>query len=179
MIEEWVMRVEAVYVGDEPTSLKKAPREYIEIDMEGIVGDKHAGFTKLADVRDKGIEKGTVVRNWRQWSGLSVLEVAEIALNLGIESFDPACLGPNLLFSGIEGFSKLPKGTTFWFPDRPGLLVEAENLPCINPGQEIANGHPINPSDFVKAALDRRGLVGTIVHPGRIQVGDLAHVKLP
>ncbi len=184
MSKELRIKVEAVYVGDSSYSLIKTFIDQIEVNFEGIVGDKHGGLTKKADSRDRElygnkIIRGQMVRNWRQWSGLETSEMARVARNLGIESFDPALLGPNVLFSGIEGFTQLPKGSTIWFPQDAVFYIEGENLPCIGPGEQIAKQHPeINPSRFVKAAIGLRGLVGTVYRPGVIKPGDLAIVHL-
>lgn len=184
MLKELEIKVEAVYVGDLPDSLVKTSTDQIEVNLEGVVGDKHGGFTKKADSRDRElygnkIVRGQVVRNWRQWSGLESSEMARVAKNLGIESFDPALLGPNVLFSGMENFTQLPKGSTIWFPQDAAFYIEGENLPCIGPGEQIAKQYPeVKPSAFVKAAMGLRGLVGTIYRPGIIKPGDLAIVHL-
>ena len=184
MSKELGIKVEAVYIGDLQDSLVKTPTDQLGVDLGGIVGDKHGGFTKKADSRDRElfgnkIVKGQMVRNWRQWSGLEASEMVQVARNLGIETFDPALLGPNVLFSGIEGFTQLPKGSTIWFPEDAVFYIEGENLPCIGPGEQIAKQHPeVNPSRFVKAAMGLRGLVGTVYRPGLIRPGDLATVYL-
>lgn len=184
MPKELGIKVEAVYIGDSQDSLVKTPVDLIEVNLEGIVGDKHGGFTKKADSRDRElfgnkIVKGQMVRNWRQWSGLETSEMARVARNMGLDSFDPAFLGPNVLFSGIEGFTQLPKGSTIWFPEDAVFYIEGENLPCIGPGEQIAKQHPeVNPSKFVKAAMGLRGLVGTVYRPGVIRPGELAVVHL-
>ena len=54
----------------------------LEFDLEGIMGDKHRGFTKDSDVRDKPLPKKVLVQNWRQWSGVSQEELAVVAKRL-------------------------------------------------------------------------------------------------
>lgn len=184
MPKELEIKVELVYIGNSNESLVKTSVGQIEVNLEGIVGDKHAGFTKTADARDRelykdNVIKGAIVRNWRQWSAVEAQEISRVAKNLGLDSLDPALLGPNILFSDLENFSKLPKGTTIWFPEEAVLYVEDENLPCIGPGEEISRQYPqIKPSAFVKAAFDLRGLVGTVYRPGIIRAGDYAIVRV-
>lgn len=184
MAKELDIKVDAVYRSFGQDSIVKSEANFIEVDFEGIVGDKHAGFTKKADSRDKElygnkIVKGQLVRNWRQWSAVESSEMIQVVRNMGIEYLEPARLGPNVLFSGIEGFTKLPKGSTIWFPEDAVFLVEGENLPCIGPGEEIAKHHPeVKASSFVKAAMGLRGLVGTVYRPGVIKAGDIAKVQI-
>jgi hypothetical protein len=170
-----VGRVEALCVSHKGNVAK----EEIELTLEGIVGDSHSGFTRKSDVRDTGIKRGTAVRNWRQWSAVSSEELAVVAERLGIDFLDPALLTANLCFSGIPDFTRLPRGTTLWFPSGAVLTVEEENEPCLGPGKEINACHPkVVPAAFPKAAVHLRGLVGVIYQAGLIRVGDAVEVKV-
>jgi hypothetical protein len=56
-----------------PVGSKHAiPQEKIMVHAgQGILGDKHYGFQRISDVRDKGlykIPKGILVFNWRQFA---------------------------------------------------------------------------------------------------------------
>ena len=171
-------RVEALFVG-RGKAVRKEDCALIEVRPEGIVGDRHAGALKKADSRDKGIARGTMIRNWRQWSAVATEEMAVIAAGLNLALLDGALLGPNLIVSGIENFTKLPPGTLLRFPEAV-LFVEAENDPCTHAGKAVKlDNSEVNPNHFVKAALGKRGLVGTVHTPGMIRVGDIVEVILP
>lgn len=173
------LEVVQLAVGDIADSLIKTPRQSLELTLEGIAGDKHAGFTKPADARDPGIKRGTPVRNWRQWSAVSTHELELIAKAMDISSLDPALLGANITFSGCENLTQIPKGSSIIFQSGLILTVEGENLPCLGPGEEIAKVFPqVEANTFPKAAMHLRGLVGVVYVPGMMSVGDKARVKV-
>ena len=178
-MSELIGEVVAVYVGDRPDVLKSA-RDSIEFNLEGIVGDRHAGFTKKAGVRDKKpIPKGAMVRNWRQWSAVSIEEMNIIAQNLGVEELDSGLIGANFALSGIERFSQLPRGSMLWFPQDAILVVEETNEPCTTAGEGIQTAYAeIKPEDFPKAAIGIRGLVGIVHRSGTVRAGDIVRVQV-
>jgi hypothetical protein len=172
--------VQALYIGDDER-LEKTPCQTLELNFEGIVGDKHAGYFKKADARNPEYKRGTLMRNDRQWSAIALDELAETAQAMGIGSIDPAWLGANLAFSGIPHFTLLPKGTKLIFPSGAVLLVEAENEPCVGPGTVIASKYPdhkLSPNRFPKAAIHKRGLVGVVERVGIVHVGDMVTVQV-
>jgi len=167
-----------LYVG-EGSGVRKEPVPLLQIDETGIIGDKHAGLKKKADGRDKGIKRGTMIRNWRQWSAVSLEELDRIAHNLGVPSIDAAQLGANLCFDGIPQLTQCPVGALLRFADAI-LLVEAENDPCTLAGKSLKENYPdLSPNKFVKAALHLRGIVGTVYKPGIIRVGESVEIVLP
>lgn len=172
--------VESLYIGDNK-SLEKTPCEVLDFTLEGILGDKHAGFTKKADARNPEYRRGTTMRNDRQWSAVTPDELAEAARAMGVEVIAPAWLGANLSFSGIPDFTLLPKGTKLIFASGAVLLVESENMPCVGPGRVIAAHYPdlkLSPNRFVKAAMHKRGLVGVVERAGAVRVGDAVTVEV-
>ena len=167
-------QVQALYVGD-AKGLEKTPCETLEFTLEGISGDKHGGFTKKADPRNPEYERGSIMRNDRQWSAVAPDELAEAARLMGIERIEAGWVGANLAFSGIPNFTLLPKGTKLIFPSGAVLVVEAENMPCVGPGRVIAAHYPdhnLTPQRFPKAAMNKRGLVGVIERAGVVRVGE-------
>lgn len=168
-------RITGLYTGDRP-GVRKTPVGLLEVNHAGIVGDRHAGLTRLSGVRDKGIPKGTKIPNDRQWSAVSDEELKRIAELLDVPTVDADWLGANLAIEGIPDLSKLPEGTRLKFPHAT-LIITAENIPCIGPGEIIANHYqgsetPVHPSKFVRAAWGRRGVVGTVAEGGMIHVND-------
>lgn len=171
-------RVEFLYAG-KSRAVPKQPAMLLEVNLLGIVGDRHAGELKKADGRDRGIERGTLIRNWRQWSAVSVEEVNEIAERLQVTNLDPVLFGPNLVISGIADFTQIPVGSMLSFPEAT-LFVERENDPCTKAGKVIAGAHKrISEHAFVKAAWHKRGLVGIVKDAGIIRLNDPVVLVLP
>ena len=152
--------------------------DLIELALDGIVGDPHRGYTRVAWAGDKQ-KKGTIRRNERQWSAVSIEEIKEIETAMNLENtIDASTLGANLCLSGIANLSALPKGTLLQFPSGVELLVEEYNPPCMEMGKKIAELHcdrsnqPIENTTFSKAAKLNRGIVGVIETTGKINKGD-------
>lgn len=175
------VEVRALYVAGD--NLQGVARRAMELTLEGIVGDeKHYGFIKKADPRDWGIpDKGKPVRNWRQWSAVSVEELQQMATALGIDELDGALIGANITFAGVTALSQVAAGSTIRFSKGGVILtVDRENKPCMGSGQAIARVHPtVKPQQFPLVALHKRGLVGTIYVAGVIEVGDVAMIYPP
>lgn len=171
-------KVVSVYVGSDG-EFSKEERESIRVEMDGIVGDRHRSYSRNAWAsRDKQAE-GTVRRNERQWSAVSVEELAEIELEMDLDSpLSAADLGANLSLQGVPELSRLPKGTILTFPSGAELIVEEFNPPCHGMGKKLASiysaksGEPIPSTAFSKAAKLSRGLVGVVEVPGDINAGD-------
>jgi hypothetical protein len=173
------VKVESLCLGTSGSGVVKTACQQLRVELDGIVGDRHRGFSKPADGRDTGLARGTAIRNWRQWSAVSLEELKTVAERLGIESLEPALLGANITFSGVSGFTQVPRGSKIWFPRGAVFTVEDENSPCIGPGKEIARVFPqVRPADFPLAAQHLRGLVGVVHKAGEIWVGDLARIEL-
>jgi len=69
-------RVVSVHAGSND-DLSKDERATIQVDLDGVVGDRHRSYSRTAWAGDKQPE-GTVRRNERQWSAVSLEELAEI-----------------------------------------------------------------------------------------------------
>jgi hypothetical protein len=175
-------RVVAVMIADREDTLESKRVELgIMTTFEGFPGDRHAGHTRRAGVRErKYYPKGTIIKNNRQVSIVSSEELAQVAQTMGIAEIQPEWLGANLCIDGIPNFTQLAGLTRFVFPSGATIIVYGENTPCINPGQVIAqyNEKAFAPN-FPKAAMHRRGLVGWIECPGEIREGDEVIVQIP
>lgn len=173
------VRVEQLAASGHGNGILKEPALSLELTLEGVTGDKHAGFTKKADGRDQGVKRGTLVRNWRQWSAVSVEELERISDSMQIGKIEPTWLGANIAFSGHEFLTQIPKGSTIWFGSGAVLTVEGENAPCIGPGKEIAKHFDsVSPSSFPKTARNLRGLVGVVYRAGKISLGETATIVI-
>ncbi len=159
----------------------------------GIRGDRHAG-TRLADVREKeflsfGFSKGIEIANHREFSAVSVEELAEVARTMILpQPIAYGCLGENLVLSGIPRLTELPTGTMLFFRKDEKqlrsvvLVVWAENMPCQGPGEAIQEQfrHIVELTRlFPKAAIGKRGIVGSIYSSGNIHQGDTVIAKIP
>ncbi|OGZ58190.1 MAG: hypothetical protein A2827_01675 [Candidatus Spechtbacteria bacterium RIFCSPHIGHO2_01_FULL_43_30] len=186
-------RVEAVLVASNFGSILSMPCPRIQmIRGHGVRGDSHAGV-RFADAREKalfsfGFSKGIEIANHREFSAVSVEELAEVAKAMNLPKPIPyGCLGENLVLSGIQKLSELPSGTMLFFRRdeqiRTAVLaVWAENMPCKGPGEVIQKNFPEIPGLarlFPKAAIGKRGIVGSIYASGNIQEGDTVVAKIP
>lgn len=182
-MEKVIGRTESVHKGTK-ANLAKETCDSIEIALDGIVGDNHQSIARSTWPGDKQPE-GTVRRNERQWSAVSLEELAEISAKMDLSTpLTASSVGANLCFSGISQLSKLPKGTTLKFPSGAELIVEEFNPPCHDMGKQIAthyttrSGEPLASTAFSKAAKLTRGIVGVVEVPGVISTGDEVTVDI-
>ena len=164
--------------------LSKDEQQSIIVELDGVVGDRHRSFSREAWAGDKQ-PKGTVRRNERQWSAVSVQELEEISAALDLaEPLTADTIGANICLAGIDELSRLPKGTTLRFPSGAELMVEEYNPPCLDMGTKIAStlatksGESLQNTDFSKAAKLTRGVVGTVEVAGIINPGDAVEITL-
>jgi MOSC domain-containing protein YiiM len=162
----------------------KASCDRIQVELDGVVGDRHRSYKRGTWAGDKQPE-GTVRRNERQWSAVSVEELAEITATMDLtEPLTAAQLGANLCVSGVPQLSRLPKGTLLKFPSGAELIVEEFNPPCHGMGQELADtmqtrsGRSLESTAFSKAAKLNRGIVGVVEVAGEINAGDVVTVEV-
>ena len=164
--------------------MSKEEHASIEVALDGIMGDAHRSYVRKTWAGDKQPE-GTLRRNERQWSAVSVEELAAIQEAMGLTASPTATeLGANLCLSGIRDLSRLPKGTVLRFPSGAELIVEEYNPPCHDMGKKLAGSHttqsgkPLSSTAFSKAAKLTRGIVGVVEVPGIISAGDEVQVEL-
>lgn len=176
-MKKHTVKVASLTIGDHG-DLGKEEVTSIEVELVGISCDRHRSFFRETWSGDKQPE-GTRRRNERQWSAISVEELAQIQGDMGLkETLTAASLGANICFEGMPQLSRLPKGTIIKFPSGAELMVEEYNPPCLDMGQKIAasyttvSGEPLSDTAFSKAAQLSRGLVGVIEAEGSIYVGD-------
>ena len=176
-------RIVSLHMGNNE-DLSKQSQQSLTAEIGGFAGDKHQGPMRET-WEGEWQPAGTIRRNERQWSGVSVEELAHITGRLDLtEPLSPATLGANLCLEGIPEFSLLPKGTTLLFPSGAVLLVEEYNPPCSEMGAQIANkystrsGEPLTDKVWLRPASGRRGLVGVIDVAGEIRAGDEVEVRI-
>ncbi len=176
-------KVASLHMGNNEDLSKQACAS-LSAEIGGIAGDKHQGPVRET-WEGEWQPAGTLRRNERQWSGVSVEELAHITQRLDLtEPLSPDTLGANLCIEGIPEFSLLPKGSTLWFPSGAVLLVEEYNPPCGDMGAQIASKYSsrsdkeLTDKSWLRPAAGRRGVVGVIDVPGEIRVGDEVEVRV-
>jgi MOSC domain-containing protein YiiM len=172
-----VAKIVSVHSGDNE-DLSKEEKPSIQVELEGIVGDRHRSYVRDTWKTDKQ-PFGTVRRNERQWSAVSVEELAEISEAMDLqETITAESVGANLCIEGIAELSRLPKGTLLKFSSGAELMVEEFNPPCSDMSKKMATLHRTktgeSPTDtaFSKASKLTRGVVGVIEAAGTITAGD-------
>jgi MOSC domain-containing protein YiiM len=154
----------------------------LSVSLEGIAGDRHAGFARPADVRVPWHKRGTPIHNERQLSLVSAEELAEIADALDLAAVSPDWLGANILLSGIPRFSAIPRGTRLFFASGAVVTVTEQNAPCRIAGGALAKavgGDDALSLRFVAASKRRRGVVAYVDRAGDLAVGDGVAVRVP
>jgi hypothetical protein len=186
-------RVEAVLVASNfGDHVSRTTQKIQVVRGHGVRGDGHAG-PRLVDARERelldfGVSKGSEIANHREFSAVSDEELSEIAAGMDLPSIPHGCLGENLVVSGIPRFTMLPTGTLLFFRKNAGqdrtavLVVWKENKPCVAPGEAIASfyaNEPTLPKRFPKAAMGKRGVVGSVYCSGIIHEHDEVVVMVP
>ena len=176
-------QVVSVHAGSND-DMSKEEHTSIEVALDGIVGDAHRSYVRKTWSGDKQPE-GTLRRNERQWSAVSVEELAAIQEAMDLKDTPtPTEVGANLCLRGIRDLSRLPKGTVLKFPSGAELIVEEYNPPCHDMGKKLAalhktrSGDALSSTAFSKAAKLTRGIVGVVEVPGFIRKGDEVQVEL-
>ena len=187
-------RVESVLVAGKSGSIVSTPVKKIQVvRYHGVKGDSHAGV-RLADARENellsfGFSKGVEIANYREFSAVSVEELAAVSMAMDLpKPIAHGWLGENLVLSGVPKLTELPTGTFLFFRQDERqvrtavLVVWGENTPCTLPGEVIQQHFPDLPklaSHFPKAAMGKRGIVGSVYCSGYIHEGDTVIVKIP
>jgi hypothetical protein len=156
------------------------PVEVLNLTYEGIPGDVHSGFHRKSGAREPWYPRGTPMRNDRQLSLLSEEELAEVAATMGLDALPPEWIGGNLLLSGIPNLSLVPPRSLLMFPSGAAVRIDGDNGPCRASGRAIAAkaGRPELEFAFVKAATNKRGLVGWVEREGEIRPGDDVKLRI-
>jgi MOSC domain-containing protein YiiM len=180
-MKKLVAKVVSVHSGNND-DLSKEAHETIKVELDGIVGDRHRSYVRDTWKNDKQ-PYGTVRRNERQWSAVSVEELREVSDAMDLkESITAASLGANLCIEGIRDLSRLPKGTLLKFASGAELIVEEYNPPCGDMSKiqaslhETRSGKSVSETAFSKAAKLKRGVVGVVEAAGTISAGDEVNV---
>ena len=175
--------VVSVHAGNN-VDMSKESMGKVQVELDGFVGDKHRSYMR-GTYEGESVPLGTIRRNDRQWSAVSMEELAKIQEAMELETtLTAVTLGANLCFEGIPNFSQLPKGTQLVFPSGATLMVEDYNPPCKDMSEHIAKTHTTISGEsprrlaFAKASKRLRGLVGVVDVAGEISAGDVVIIKI-
>jgi hypothetical protein len=163
-------------------AFQSASQPQLTFDFEGIVDNRHRGWTRPADARVPYLKRGVVMRNTRQVTMVSVEDLAEIARRLEIPTCTAACLGANIVVEGIANFSFLPRGAKLILSGELILTIEDQNEPCTQTGEALQQSHPERDDlrlKFPKHAVGLRGMLATVERPGTLVPNTDVTVRLP
>lgn len=175
--------VAGVYSAD-GESFETAGRDRLELDFQGIAGDLHRGYERQSGAREPWYRRDTTIRNDRQISMVSPVELAIVARSMEIEEIRPQWIGANLLIEGVPRLSMLPPGTLMMFAGGACIRIAGYNAPCRISGTMVAKRARMTDQQagalaFPKAAKRLRGLVGWVEKPGVIEQGEAVSVRIP
>ena len=125
--------VTGIYLGRHRHTIESSRVPGVKATFEGLQGDLHAGLTRLSDVRVPHYPRRTIIRNTRQFSMLSIEELAEVARALQLAEVLPEWVGANLAMQGIPNLTLLPPSTRIFFPGDAVLVVDAEKSALYRP----------------------------------------------
>lgn len=155
------------------------PVEFLDLDFEGAIGDRHYGATMAAGVRQKKLfTRGTEITNLRQLSIVDRGELNRVAATLGIEAIAPGVIADNIYTEGIDNLTSLPPMTRLEFSSGAMVLLGGENFPCTIAGAMVSKAHGARTESFPKAAMGLRGVTGWVERPAPIRPGDHVTVHL-
>jgi hypothetical protein len=154
----------------------------LRLELDGIAGGRHQGWSRAADARVPYLKRGTTIRNQRHVSIVSREDLAEIARRLDVAYVDPRWIGANLVVEGIPALSFLPRGTRLFLDGGAILIVEDQNTPCAIAGGMVALATGRDERTrlaFAREAKGLRGVVATVEHPGEVRAATAIEARIP
>jgi hypothetical protein len=176
------LTVVRVYSATDPDSIISHEVPELELDMGGVVGDRHYGVSRPSNGRQaRFYPRGTDIRNRRQLTFVSVEELTEVARRMQLPEIRPEWLGANVLVEGFPELSALPIGARLLLPDGVGLVCEGVNQPCRLPARVLQQEFPGSTAqrDFMRVAFGRRGIAASVERPGPVRPGIRVGIALP
>lgn len=168
-------------VPDRAAGLPSQPAESLVASFAGPEGEDHGGLTRpsCSRVLTQYPERGTEIRNVRQFSILSAEEIAQIAEAMGLDSLDPALMGATMVIEGIPDFTHIPPSSRLQAGSGATLTVDMENQPCQLPAREIEKVEPGHGKRFKPSARERRGVTAWVEREGVFRLGDEVRLHIP
>ena len=168
------------HVPDRDAALRSTPVSRLEARFDGPDGEAHGGLTRASCSRVLAqYQRGTTIRNVRQFSVLSSEDLAEIAARMGLAALDPALLGATLVIEGIPDLTHLPPSSRLQAASGATLVVDMENRACQLPAVPIEAAFPGTGRAFKSAAHGRRGVTAWVEREGRLELGAAIRLHIP
>ena len=175
-------RVAGIYAARSAADLTSTAVDTLALELAGVPGDRHYGFSRKAGSREPWYPRGTEIRSGRQVSIVSIEELAEVARRMELPALPAEWIGANLLLESVPNLSYLPPGTRLFFEGDASLVVEGINAPCRDAGRSIARhtgGRDEFELMFPKVARDLRGVVASVERAGIVRAGTDVQVRIP
>lgn len=167
-------------VADRSRQLEAVPVERLVATFAGPEGEDHGGLTRPSCSRVTAqYPRGTTIRNTRQFSVVSVEDLAAIAAQMGIATLDPALIGATMVVEGFPDFSRIPPSSRLQAEGGATLVVDMENRPCTLPARPIEALHPGFGAAFKPAAQGRRGVTAWVEREGVFALGEAIRLHIP
>jgi hypothetical protein len=167
-------------VRDRSAQLEAEAVAELTATFAGPVGEDHGGLTRPSCSRVVAqYPKGTTIRNTRQFTILSVEELAATAAKMGLERLDPALVGATMVIEGIPDLSHLPPSSRLQGPEGATLVVDIENRSCQLPAKPIEARHAGFGARYKSAASGRRGLTAWVEREGVFRLNDAIRLHIP
>ncbi len=166
---------------------------FLEMDSQGIYGDRHRRLTRSATVRERDVfPKGTIIREHRHIFAVSLRDCENLSTKLGV-NVTPELLGANLVIEGDEGpysLSALPQGTDIQVYSEEQLVAvlrkQVTQKGCGVTGNAIRAHYNLGADitqKFIEVSEDTRGVVCSVETPvdhlARIEPGQKVVFKFP
>ena len=167
-------------VADREAALASSAVDRLAASFDGPEGEAHGGINRPSCSRVLHMHpRDTTIRNVRQFSILSVEDLAAIAERMGVEALKPEWLGMTMLVEGLPDFTHLPPSSRLQGPDGVTLVVDMENRPCQLPARVIEDHLPGQGKAFKSAAEGLRGVTAWVEREGVLTLGDRLRLAIP
>ncbi|MEC9198724.1 MAG: MOSC domain-containing protein [Pseudomonadota bacterium] len=168
------------HVPDREAALASQPLEEMTLDFGGVATEAHAGVTRPSCSRVISQHpRDTTIANVRQLTIMSAEEQAQIAEEMGVDSFNPAWAGVSIVIEGIPDFTRVPPSSRLQSEDGTTIVIDMENRPCHLPAREIEKDAEGAGGKFKAAAKHRRGVTAWVERPGTLRIGDTVRLHIP
>lgn len=167
-------------VRDRKAQLEAEAVAELTASFAGPVGEDHGGLTRPSCSRVVAqYPKGTTIRNTRQFTILSVEELAATAAKMGLDRLDPALVGATMVIEGIPDLTHLPPSSRLQGEGGAVLVVDMENRSCQLPAKPIEARHAGFGARYKSAASGRRGLTAWVEREGQFRLGEAIRLHIP
>ncbi len=162
------------------TGFEKSQTGLLDLTFAGPAGDCHAGLTRKSDSRTLPLyPRNQDIRNVRQVTIVSIEELQDVAVMLGVPEIKAEWFGANVVTTGIPDLTLLPPSTRLQFSSGATVVVDMENLPCSQIAKVVGQHYPDAQLSLVKAATHKRGVTAWVECQGRVAIGDDIALIIP